>query len=44
VIHALLARDPVERPWDADAVAERLADIAARLRATRTAGETSAPL
>ena len=39
VIHALLARDPVERPWDAAAVAERLTDIAARLRATRTAGE-----
>ncbi len=44
VIHALLARDPVQRPWDANAVAERLADIAARLRATRTAGETQSPL
>jgi len=44
LIHALLARDPVERPWDARAVAERLADIAARLRATRTAGETQVPL
>jgi serine/threonine-protein kinase len=43
-IHALLARDPVERPWDAAAVAVRLGDIAARLRATRTAGETQAPL
>jgi serine/threonine-protein kinase len=39
LIHALLARDPVERPWDAAAVAERLGDIGARLRATRTAGE-----
>jgi serine/threonine-protein kinase len=44
LIHTLLARDPVERPWDARLVAERLADIAARLRATRTAGETNAPL
>ncbi len=44
LIHALLARDPVERPWDAGAVGERLGDIAARLRATRTAGETNAPL
>ncbi|HEV3088629.1 MAG TPA: serine/threonine-protein kinase [Candidatus Elarobacter sp.] len=44
LIHALLARDPVERPWDAGAVAERLIDIAARLRATRTAGEPQAPL
>jgi serine/threonine protein kinase len=43
-IHTLLARDPVERPWDAGAVAVRLGDIAARLRATRTAGETQAPL
>jgi serine/threonine protein kinase len=41
LIHTLLARDPVERPWDAGAVAVRLGDIAARLRATRTAGETS---
>ncbi|MBV8369600.1 MAG: serine/threonine protein kinase [Candidatus Eremiobacteraeota bacterium] len=38
LIHALLARDPVDRPWDAAAVAERLIDIGARLRATRTAG------
>jgi eukaryotic-like serine/threonine-protein kinase len=44
VIHALLARDPVDRPWDAATVAERLADIAARLRATRTAGEAQTPL
>jgi eukaryotic-like serine/threonine-protein kinase len=44
LIHTLLARDPVERPWDAAAVAERLGDIGARLRATRTAGETQAPL
>ncbi len=43
-IHTLLQLDPVDRPWDANAVAERLADIAARLRATRTAGETQAPL
>jgi serine/threonine-protein kinase len=42
VIHALMARDPVERPWDAAAIAERLADIAARLRATRTAGDATA--
>jgi serine/threonine-protein kinase len=42
VIHALLARDPVERPWDTAAIAERLADIAARLRATRTAGDVTA--
>lgn len=39
VIHALLERDPVDRPWEATAIAERLADIAARLRATRTAGD-----
>jgi serine/threonine-protein kinase len=38
-IHTLLARDPVERPWDAATVAQRLADVAARLRATRTAGD-----
>ena len=44
LIHTLLARDPVERPWDAGAVAERLGDIAARLRATRTAGEVQEPL
>jgi serine/threonine-protein kinase len=44
LIHQLLARDPVERPWDAAAVAERLGDIGARLRATRTAGETQTPL
>jgi eukaryotic-like serine/threonine-protein kinase len=44
LIHALLARDPVERPWDASAVSERLGDIGARLRATRTAGESQAPL
>ena len=44
LIHTLLARDPVERPWDAAAVAERLGDIGARLRATRTAGESQAPL
>jgi serine/threonine-protein kinase len=44
MINALLARDPVERPWDAASVAERLGDIGARLRATRTAGETQAPL
>ena len=41
VIHTLMARDPVERPWDAAAVAERLGDIAARLRATRTAGDAN---
>jgi eukaryotic-like serine/threonine-protein kinase len=44
LIHALLERDPAKRPWDATAVAERLADIGARLRATRTAGEPQAPL
>lgn len=44
LIHTLLARDPVQRPWDAAAVAERLGDIAARLRSTRTAGEPQAPL
>ena len=44
LIHQLLARDPVERPWDAAAVAERLGDIGARLRATRTAGEPQTPL
>jgi serine/threonine-protein kinase len=43
-IHALLARDPVDRPWDAAMIAERLGDITARLRATRTAGETQEPL
>jgi eukaryotic-like serine/threonine-protein kinase len=44
LIHALLARDPVDRPWDAAMIAERLGDIAARLRATRTAGEAQEPL
>jgi len=44
LIHALLARDPVDRPWDAAMIAERLGDIAARLRATRTAGDTPEPL
>ena len=44
VIHALLARDVVDRPWDAALIAERLLDIAARLRATRTAGEAQEPL
>ncbi|HEX3464014.1 MAG TPA: serine/threonine-protein kinase [Candidatus Elarobacter sp.] len=44
LIHALLERDPVNRPWDAAHVAERLGDIGARLRTTRTAGETQAPL
>jgi serine/threonine protein kinase len=41
LIDTLLARDPVDRPWDATAVAERLGDIGARLRATRTAGEAA---
>jgi eukaryotic-like serine/threonine-protein kinase len=44
LIHLLLERDPVKRPWDAATVAERLGDIGARLRATRTAGETQTPL
>ena len=44
LIHALLARDPADRPWDAATVAERLGDIGARLRATRTAGEPQTPL
>ena len=44
LIHALLARDPVDRPWDAAMIAERLGNIAARLRATRTAGDTPEPL
>jgi eukaryotic-like serine/threonine-protein kinase len=44
IIHALLARDPVDRPWDAAMIAERLLDVAARLRATRTAGEAQEPL
>jgi eukaryotic-like serine/threonine-protein kinase len=44
VIHALLARDPVDRPWDATMIAERLGNIGARLRATRTAGDTPEPL
>ena len=44
LVHALLARDPVDRPWDAAMIAERLGDIAARLRATRTAGEAQEPL
>ncbi len=44
LIHALLARDPVDRPWDSAMIAERLGDIAARLRATRTAGDTPEPL
>ena len=44
LIHTLLERDPVQRPWDASAVAERFGDIAARLRSTRTAGEVQQPL
>ena len=44
LIHPLLARDPVERPWDAAMIAERLGNIGARLRATRTAGDTPEPL
>ena len=43
LIHVLLARDPVDRPWDAAPVAERLIDISARLRATRPGGEPQAP-
>ncbi|HEY5145115.1 MAG TPA: serine/threonine-protein kinase, partial [Polyangiaceae bacterium] len=31
LVHTLLSRDTVERPWDAAAVAERLGDIGARL-------------
>ncbi len=41
VIHALLSRDPVDRPWDAATVAQRLNDVHARLRSTRTAGDPS---
>ncbi|MBV8645079.1 MAG: hypothetical protein JO225_14320, partial [Candidatus Eremiobacteraeota bacterium] len=44
LIHALLARNPDDRPSEAAAVAERLINVAARLRATRTAGETQEPL
>ncbi|MBV8750437.1 MAG: serine/threonine protein kinase, partial [Candidatus Eremiobacteraeota bacterium] len=44
LIHALLARTPDDRPSEATAVAERLINVAARLRATRTAGETQEPL
>ncbi len=44
LVHTLLSRDTVERPWDAAAVAERLGDIGARLRTTRTAGEPQTPL
>ena len=40
VIHTLLSRDPVERPWDAATVGQRLSDVAARLRSTRTAGDS----
>jgi len=39
VVHTLLSRDPVERPWDAATVAQRLTDVHARLRSTRTAGD-----
>jgi serine/threonine-protein kinase len=39
LVHALLARDPADRPAGAAAVAERFADIAARLRTERTSGE-----
>ncbi|MGD1065809.1 MAG: serine/threonine-protein kinase [Vulcanimicrobiaceae bacterium] len=40
LVHALLARDPVERPASAAAVTERLGDIGARLRTVRTVGES----
>jgi serine/threonine-protein kinase len=39
LVHALMARDPAERPRDAGTIAERLTDIAARLRAQRTVGD-----
>jgi len=39
VIHTLLSRDPVERPWDAATVAQRLTDVYARVRSTRTSGD-----
>src|SRR5579875_2854076 len=42
VIHTLLSRDPVERPWDAATVAQRLTDVYARVRSTRTAGDPQA--
>ena len=38
LVHEMLAREPAQRPADAASVAERLADIAARLRAARTTG------
>lgn len=38
LVRALLAREPAQRPPDAGAVAERLGDIGARLRAARTSG------
>jgi serine/threonine-protein kinase len=41
LVHALLARDPAQRPADAAAVAERLGDLGARLRAQRTGGEAT---
>jgi len=41
LVLTLLARDPADRPGDAGAIAERLTDIAARLRALRTAAEPS---
>jgi serine/threonine-protein kinase len=39
LVHALLARDPEARPADASSVAETLADIAARIRTQRAAGD-----
>ena len=42
LVHALLARDPAGRPASAAVVAERLGDIGARCRASRT-GADAAP-
>jgi hypothetical protein len=39
LVHALLAREPAARPADAAGVAERLGDIAARVRTERTSGD-----
>jgi len=39
LIHTMMAREPAERPQSAHAVAERMLDIAARLRALRTSAD-----
>jgi len=43
LVHELLAREPAARPPSAAAVAERLGDIAARVRTERTSGDAVTP-